>query len=84
MMKIFTVFDSKAEAYMQPFFMQSKGAAIRAYADLANDSNHTFGKHPEDYTLFEIGSYDEATAAIVSYSTPISLGVAVEHLRKQC
>lgn len=79
-MKIFTVYDSKSEAYLQPFFMQSKGAAVRAFSDLANDKAHTFGKHPEDYVLFEIGSYDEFTAAIVSHA-PVSLGVAVEFLR---
>jgi len=80
-MKIYTIYDSKAEAYLQPFFMQSNGAAIRAFTDLANDPQHVFGKHPEDYTLFDIGVYDESTAAIVSNATPISLGVAINYLK---
>lgn len=79
--KVYTVFDSKTGAYMQPFFMAAKGAAIRAFSDLVNDSQHTFGKHPEDYVLFEIGTYDDLSAELVSYSSPQSLGVGVEFVK---
>ena len=65
MMKCFTVYDSKAEAFLQPFFMQSKGAAIRGFTELVNDKNHSFGKYPGDYTLFELGSFDEQTGKFV-------------------
>ena len=30
-MKVFSVFDCKAEAYMVPMFMQSRGVAIRSF-----------------------------------------------------
>lgn len=59
--KIFAVYDSKVEAFMQPFFMPAKGAAIRAFTDLVNSKDHSFSKYAEDYTLFELGiSYLES------------------------
>lgn len=59
--KIFTVFDLKSEAYLQPFFLDTLGQAKRAITDCVNDPNHQFGKHPSDYTLHELGTYDDST-----------------------
>lgn len=58
-MKIFCIYDSKAEAYMQPFFTQAAGVAIREFGNLVEDEGHAIGQHPEDYTLFEIGEWEE-------------------------
>lgn len=80
--KIFTVYDSKAEAYMSPFYMQSTGAAIRAFSDTAADPSSQIAKHPSDYTLFEIGEFDDATAEISLLTAKKSLGVAVEFINQ--
>ena len=77
-MKIFCVFDSKAEAYLQPFFMRTAGEAIRAFTDLVNGSDNQFCKYPGDFVLFELGSYDDSTAGITCLEAPHSLGVGVE------
>lgn len=76
--KIFTVFDSKVGAYLQPFFMRSRGEAIRAYTDLCNDGKSEFTKYPEDYTLFELGEFSDMDAKFHMYDAPHSLGVALE------
>lgn len=76
--KIFTVYDSKVEAYMAPFFMVSSGQAIRSFVDTAADASSQLGKHPEDFTLFELGTYDDLSATFTLYSSPKSLGVALE------
>lgn len=77
-LKVFTVYDSKIEAYMQPFYMQSKGQAIRAWSDTIQDEKTQFNKHPEDFTLFEIADYDEKSGKFENYLAPISLGTALE------
>ena len=56
---IFSIQDSKAEAYMRPFFANARGIAIREFTNLVNDKNHPVGQHPMDYTLFQIGTWDE-------------------------
>lgn len=82
-LKIFTVFDSKAEAYLPPFFLGSTGLAIRSFTDTVNGTDNNIAQHPEDYTLFELGEYDDANAIINQYSTPKSLGVAIEFKTQQ-
>lgn len=81
-LKIFTAYDSKVEAYLQPFFMRSTGEAIRAWTELANNSEHLFCKHPADYTLFEIGEYDDTTGQVVPNMTFKNLGTALEFKRQ--
>ena len=61
---IYTVYDSKAETYTPPYFQHRDAMAIRIFADCCNDEGHTFGKHPEDYTLFHIGVYNDDTGTI--------------------
>ena len=78
MKNIYVVFDSKAEAYNTPFFMGAKGEAIRGFETEANNLQSMIGQHPSDFTLFELGTYDEKTAKFQMHKTPISLGVAIE------
>ena len=81
---IFTVFDSKAAAYLTPFYAQTKGVAIRQFSDAINgDPTHNFARHPEDFTLFELGTYDDNTATFLTHETPQSIGVAVEFLKQK-
>lgn len=77
-LKVFSIYDSKAEAFLQPFYMQSKGAAIRSFADAVSDEKTMFFKHPSDYTLFELGEFDDSNASFNLHISPISLGLAVE------
>lgn len=76
--KIYTVYDQKSDAYLLPFYMDTDGQATRAFSDLVNDSQHEFGKHPEDYTLFSLGDYNESNAKFSICETPISMGLAIE------
>lgn len=78
----FTIYDSKAEAYLSPFFMQSKGQALRAFQDAAQDKETQFAKHPSDFTLFEIGEYDDSTGIFTQYENKTSLGLAIEFIKE--
>ena len=76
-LQVYTIYDVKAAAYMRPFFMQSDGQAQRAFADLAVDGEHDIGRHPEDYSLFGIGHFDDDKGAI-SGEAPRCLCTALE------
>lgn len=76
--KIFSVFDSKAEAYLPPMFVQSRGVAIRMFSSAVADEKHDFFRYPADYTLFELGQFDDSNAQFILHSTPVSLGLASE------
>ncbi len=62
--KIFAVYDSKSEAYTLPFYYHLENQALRTFSDWCNDPDHPFGKHPEDYTLFEIGVFDASQGSL--------------------
>lgn len=80
--KLFSVYDSKSEAYMQPFHAPSKGAAIRSFSDCLSDPSHPFAKHPGDYSLFELGSYDDSTASFSILEAKLSLGCGLDFKRE--
>lgn len=62
----YTIFDVASGIYMRPFFSQADGQAIRGFKDIALDKDHEIGKHPEDYTLFRIGDFNDNTGEIRS------------------
>ena len=76
--KIFSVYDSAVGSYLTPFFAPSKGAALRSFRDAVNNRDHQFNKYAADYTLFELGEFDDNNGSVVMLSTPLSLGVALE------
>lgn len=78
--KIFSVYDSKAEAFNYPFSSQSRGSAIRSFCDAASGKDEALTKHPEDFTLFELGEYDYSNGSFNLHPTPISVGLALELL----
>lgn len=77
-MKMYSVYDSKVEAYLMPHFFRSRGEALRAYTTACNDEQTTFAKNPEDFTFFEIGEYEDSNASITMYETKFPLGTALE------
>lgn len=72
-----SIYDSKAEAWMQPMFFQSPAQAVRSFSDAVKDVKSEFGKHPEDYTLFELAAWDQRTGEILPVSAPVSLAVGI-------
>lgn len=77
-LKLYSVYDSKVSAYLQPQVLRSKGEAIRSFGAACNTKDHNFYLYAEDYTLFEIGDWDEETCSVTLHLTPISLGKAIE------
>ncbi len=74
---MYVVFDVKAGAYLQPWFLLRDAMAVRAFGDCCNDAEHNFGRHPEDFTLFVIGSFDDQKA-VIDWHAPRSLGNGIE------
>lgn len=79
MLKIFTVYDSKAEAYLQPFFAPTIAVAIRSFTKAADNPSHDFHHFPGDFTLFELGEWDEQAGTTFMYDAQVSLGLALHH-----
>lgn len=79
---MYVTFDAKAKLYSRPFYTQTRGMAIRTFADIANDKDHPIGRHPEDYTLYEIGTFDDVSGKIEHFKEYESLGLASAYLKE--
>jgi hypothetical protein len=60
----YAVYDRKAEIYSTPFLEVTDGTAIRAIQEALKDAGHPFGKHPGDYSLHRLGTFEDTTADI--------------------
>lgn len=60
----YAVYDRKAEVYSTPFLEVTDGTAIRALQEAVADGNHPFAKHPADYSLHRLGTFEDTTAEI--------------------
>lgn len=62
------VFDSASQAYGRPFFVQSRGVAVRSFTDEVRrvDPNNDLNKHPEDFTLVHLGTFDDSNGSFDS------------------
>lgn len=78
--KVYTVYDQKAQVYMQPIFFRADGEAIRAFRASISKPGHPFADYPADYTLFAIGEFDDDNAKFASYDAFVNLGNGVQHL----
>ena len=60
---IVSVKDSAAEAFGRPMYLQSIGVAIRSFTDEVNreDKDNQLFNHPDDFDLYELGVFDDAT-----------------------
>ena len=57
----YTIYDSASGSYCRPFFNNADGAAVREFADIAHDKTHPIGKHPEHYSIWRNGIFDDQT-----------------------
>jgi len=82
-LEMFAVYDIKARAYLPPFFLPRREMAARIFGECINSKDHQFGRHPADYTLFHLGTYDDENASIELQHAPHSMGAGVEYLERE-
>lgn len=81
--EMFAVYDSKARCFFAPFTSQSVATARRAFAAAVNAA-HDHGatmiqQHPEDFTLFRVGSFDDDTGVMTAMQPPENHGLAANY-----
>lgn len=82
-LKVFTIYDEKAAAYNQPFYQKTTGMALRAIEDELKNDNSQLSRHSSDFTLYEIGLWDEDKGVVNMYDTKKNLGVLTEFRKSQ-
>lgn len=64
---VVAVRDRAAEVYARPFCVPAVGAAMRSFADEVNrpSPDNPVANHPDDFELYEIGSFDDVSGDLV-------------------
>ena len=75
----FSVYDKKSQSFSRPFFSATKGEASRAFSDMINDTSHPLGKHPEDYSLYLVGNFNDKEGKLSSMSS-IEISIGLDHI----
>lgn len=63
-LKMFSVYDEKAQIYNKPFHFPNMETMKRTMIDLVLKDDNDVGKHPEDYLCYMIGEFDEDTGVL--------------------
>lgn len=69
LLKAYSIYDVKALQYHSPWFQHTDGLAVRALMDIVNEPGNNISRHPRDYTLYEVGTWDD-TAGVFTPLTP--------------
>jgi len=73
--KVFVFKDSKSITYGPPFTEENRGRVIRSIQEQLPQQQAVWAKHPQDFTLFEIGEYDPRTGVVEMYETKEAIGL---------
>ena len=63
-MNLYSIFDTKSGVFDRPFCAVSDGAATRAFGDMCKEPESVIGKHPDDFALYRVGSWNNVDAQI--------------------
>lgn len=82
-LKICAVRDRAADCFGQPFFVPAIGGAIRSFGDEVNRKaeGNSLAAHPEDFDLYELGTFDDNTATFDLLKQPRQLAVGKDQVR---
>lgn len=80
--KAFAVYDSKAKFFDKPIYLRNSAEAIRAFETEANSGKSAISQYPADFTLFEVGEYDDETGLLTSEKAHINLGCALQYKKQ--
>lgn len=78
MLKLISVLDTVTAAYLNPNCARTTAEALRMFESACKDPNCQFSKHPSDYSLFELGEFDELSGRLLSYEIPRLIARATE------
>lgn len=74
--KVFVFKDEKSESYGPPITYENRGMFIRDFVQAGLQSGQPiWAKHPQDFTLFELGEYDARSGQIELYESKFAVGL---------
>lgn len=78
-----SVYDRALEGFSRPFFVPAIGMAVRSFSDEVNRvaPDNEMNRHPEDYSLFQLASFDDSTGEFETAVRPLQLCTALQEFK---
>lgn len=73
---IYSLYDEKALCYANMFTSANDQTALRSLAAAASDPSTEIYKFPSDFTLYQLGLWNDSNGTITPLTNPINLGKA--------
>lgn len=72
---VVALLDAQAQAFGRPLFFPAKGVALREIGEEVNrqDAKNVLFQHPQDFRIFELGSWDEKSGLFECHPQPLLL-----------
>lgn len=72
---VVSVKDRAAEVFNRPFFVPHRNVAVRDFTDEVNRAaaDNQLNKHPDDFDLYILGTFDDNTGVFHMEETPTVL-----------
>ena len=71
-LQLVAVFDRASGVYDGPIPVKQLAQAIRQFKDMARNEQSPIAKHPEDYTLMHVGTWNDSEGVVES-KIPVKL-----------
>lgn len=62
--------DLALDAFQRPFYAQTTNHAKRMFTDLMADQNSEAARHPADFALYHLGTWDDHTGKTTDNAQP--------------
>lgn len=80
---VMSVYDEKAEAFAQPFFVASELVGARSFMAACADAESLLARFPSDYRLYALGTYDDQDGRFSSYDRPRLVMTAAQAVARE-
>lgn len=70
LLNVYGVYDVKSESYVAPIYERTDGLAVRQITDVVNSGKSPFSKHPEDYILYCLATFNDCSGEYIKLDTP--------------
>lgn len=72
--KVFSVVDNGAKVFMAPFVVRHEAEAVRSVLQAVQSGDSMVSKYPQDFFLFQIGTFDDVTGEMIPFKALNSYG----------
>lgn len=80
--QICALWDNAVKAFAPPFFVPANGLAVRAFADRCKDPASDQAKHPHDFQLYHLGTFDDLSGAFDMNPAPEIISRATDYVQQ--